>query len=370
MIRKIYCDNSATTKVYPEVIREINKYLKMEWGNPSSIYCRGRNAKIAIEDARERIAKILNCLPEEIYFTSGGSESDNIVIKGLAKKDKTMIVSEFEHPAILNACKRLEEDGYKIVYMKKTDDFWNIDEKKNINLISFMLVNNETGTIFPINEFKEYKKSFIVHTDAVQAVGKIELDVKKLGVDAMSLSGHKFGAPKGIGVLYLRKGIECKPLIDGGGQENGLRSGTENVPYIMGIAKALEITYKNFEKKNKKMKEFDEYFIKQLQLNIPEVQLNHFGERCSGVINLRFDGIDAQNLLLYLDRYGIYVSAGSACHSDSNTPSHVLKAFGLTDEEALSSLRFSFKKPLSRRQVKRLIKVLKQGIALQKQLTT
>ena len=159
MIRKIYCDNSATTKVYPEVIREINKYLKMEWGNPSSIYCRGRNAKIAIEDARERIATILNCLPEEIYFTSGGSESDNIVIKGLAKKDKTMIVSEFEHPAILNACKRLEEDGYKIVYIKKTVDFWNIDEKKNINLISFMLVNNETGTIFPINEFKEYKRS-------------------------------------------------------------------------------------------------------------------------------------------------------------------------------------------------------------------
>lgn len=382
-MKRIYCDNSATTRVYPEVIREMNKYFKKNWGNPSSIYEEGRFAKKKILEAKERVAKVLNCEPDEIYFTSGGSESDNLFIKGCFKENSTIITTDIEHPAVLNACKSLHKLGVTQITLK-TNDLGLIDFEflRNIdNLIknekpiyaTVMLVNNETGMIQDIELLSKYLKLYvpdiIIHTDAVQAVGKTYLDTKFLGVDAMSLSGHKFGAPKGIGILYLKKGIKCNPLIDGGGQEEGIRSGTENVPYIMGITKALEITqgrYKN-EKHREKMKKFDTIFREELRKNISGVFFNTLGtSSASGIINVRFAGVDAQSLLLYLDSKGISVSAGSACHSDNNTPSHVLKAMGLSDEEALSSLRFSFVEPLKKSEMRYVIKTLKEGIDIQR----
>ena len=382
-MKEIYCDNSATTPVYPAVIDEMEKYFKDIWGNPSSIYTVGRIAKQAINNARERVAKILNCKPNEIYFTSGGSESDNLFIKGCFKENSAIITSPIEHPAIINACKQIHTLGSLQITLPITKsgiiDIEGVKELKNLIqrekpiYASVMLVNNETGMIQPIQELSKLLKSYvpniIFHTDAVQAAGKIKLDVQELGVDALSLSGHKFGAPKGIGILYLKNGIKCTPLINGGGQEQGLRNGTENVPYIMGIARALEITYQDFNEKMNKMEEFDYRFrykilneIHEAYLNIPESAIKY---KAKGIFNIAFQGINAQNLLLYLDNHDIYVSAGSACHSDSDTPSHVLKAMGLTDYEALSSLRFSFKEPLPSEDIDYVIKVLKDGIKLQ-----
>jgi cysteine desulfurase len=384
-MKEIYCDNSATTPVYPEVIEEMETYFKDVWGNPSSIYARGRIAKQHIEVARLRVAQILNCEPEEVYFTSGGSESDNLFIKGCFKENSTIITSPIEHPAVLNACKAIHKLGAIQITLPVNDegaiDMYRVKElssliqKEKPIYATVMLVNNETGAIQPIRELANYLRelvpNIIIHTDAVQAVGKVSLDVKKLGVDSMSLSGHKFGAPKGIGIFYLKKGIECNPIIDGGGQESGLRNGTENVPYIMGITKALEMTYQDFDNKQREMFEFDSKFIGKILSEIKEAKLNLSlnSNRAYGVINIRFNGINAQNLLLYLDNNDIYVSAGSACHSDSDSPSHVLKAIGLTDDEALSSLRFSFKHPIPDEDIDYIVQTLKDGISLQKQLS-
>ena len=383
-MEEIYCDNSATTPVYPEVIREMNIYFLKHWGNPSSIYAKGRLAKYVITNARERIAKILNCSPDEIYFTSGGSESDNLFIKGCFKENSAIITSPIEHPAIMNACKQIHTLGALqitlpitksgIIDIEGVKKLKNLIQKEKPIYASVMLVNNETGMIQPIQELSKLLKSYvpniIFHTDAVQAVGKMKLDVQELGVDSLSLSGHKFGAPKGIGILYLKRGIKCNPLINGGGQEQGLRSGTENVPYIMGIARALEITYQGFDEKMIEMEEFDYRFrykilngIKEAYSNIPENAIRY---KVKGIFNIAFQGINAQNLLLYLDNHDICVSAGSACHSDSDTPSHVLKAMGLTDSEALSSLRFSFKEPIPNNDIDYIIKTLKDGIRQQK----
>lgn len=379
-MKEIYCDNSATTPIYPAVIKEIETYFKNIWGNPSSIYAKGRIAKEAIINARERVAKILNCDPEEVYFTSGGSESDNLFIKGCFKENSAIITSPIEHPAIINACKSIHKLGsLQITLPVNTNGIVDIEGVQQLEALikrerpiyaSIMLVNNETGMIQPIKElvemFKKWLPNIIFHTDAVQAAGKVKLDVQELGVDALSLSGHKFGAPKGIGILYLKKGIKCQPLIDGGGQEQGLRNGTENVPYIMGITKALELTYYGFENHLYKMEEFDVRLINTFLNEFKDIKINgSLFNRVAGVMNISFKGINAQNLLLYLDNNNIYVSAGSACHSDSDTPSHVLKAMGVTDDEALSSLRFSFKEPLSDKDIYRLINTLKEGIELQ-----
>ena len=379
----IYCDNSATTKVYPEVAKEIEKYFVECYGNPSSVYSLGRIAKNYINEARKRVAKILNCDPEEVYFTSGGSESDNIFVKGCFKEGSAIITSPIEHPAILNACKAIHKLGSLqitlpvnksgIIDLEQVKQLEGLIKREKPIYATVMLVNNETGMIQPIKELCSYLKSIcpnlIFHTDAVQACGKVSIDVKELGVDSLSLSGHKFGAPKGIGILYLKKGIHCNPLIDGGGQENGLRSGTENVPYIMGITKALEITHKKYLRSLQPygMKEFDAFFLTELLYWIKDAKLN--GEpsnRAYGVFNICFSGVNAQNLLLYLDNHDICVSAGSACHSDKDTPSHVLRAMGLSEDEALSSLRFSLKDPISSSSIRYIIKTLQDGIAQQK----
>ena len=376
-MKEIYCDNSATTPIYPAVIKEMEQYFTKIWGNPSSIYTRGRIAKEALINAKERIAKILNCNPNEVYFTSGGSESDNLFIKGCFKENSAIITSPIEHPAIMNSCKAIHKLGaiqitlpvtkFGIIDMDGVKQIEHLIKKENPIYASVMLVNNETGMIQPIKELCSYLKSIvpniIFHTDAVQAAGKMRLDIKELGVDALSLSGHKFGAPKGIGILYLKDGIKCSPLIDGGGQEQGLRSGTENIPYIMGIAKALELTYFGFENHLYKMEEFDTNFINALFDEFSDISINgSIFNRVAGVVNVCFKGINAQSLLLYLDNCNIYVSAGSACHSDSDVPSHVLKAMGLTNDEALSSLRFSFKDPLTPDDINYIIESLKNGV--------
>lgn len=384
-MREIYCDNSATTPIYPEVIQEMQKYFEKEWGNPSSVYAKGRSAREAVENARQRIANILNCDSNEIYFTSGGSESDNTFIKGCFKPNSAIITSSIEHPAIKNACADIHKQGsiqitlmpnmQGVIDLKRVQEIEDLIKKEKPIFASIMLVNNETGMIQPIRLLADYLRelvpNIIVHTDAVQAAGKVSLDVKKLGVDSMSLSGHKFGAPKGIGILYLKNGIECNPLINGGGQEKQLRSGTENVPYIMAIAKALEITYQDYETKMQKLSDFDYDFGLRIMNEIPEARLNFpFNTsvlRAQGIFNIRFNEINAQNLLLFLDNAGIYASAGSACHSDSDTPSQVLLESGLTPEQALSSLRFSFKHPLDKEDVDYIIETLKNGIALQQQ---
>lgn len=377
---ELYLDNSATTQPYPEVVKEINTFLSTYWGNPSAITLFGRVAKTDIENARQRVAKILNCEPDEIYFTSGGSESDNTFVKGCFKDNCSFITSPIEHPAIKNACKAICSLGaHQItlpilpegkIDMRGVKQLEKLHLKEKPKFMTVMLINNETGMIQPIKELTEYFKSIlpsiIIHTDAVQAAGKMKLDVKELGVDSLSLSGHKFGAPKGIGILYLKKGIECKPLIDGGGQEKGLRSGTENVPYIMGVTKALEITYNNLNKKLDEMEQFDKKFYDRITQEIPQAKLNSgWLDKACGIFNFRFEGINAQSLLSYLDYNGIYISAGSACHSDSEEPSYVLTAMGLSREEAQSSLRFSMNRPLLDSEMDYLIKTLKDGIKLQ-----
>lgn len=379
-MKPIYCDNSSTTKIYPEVIKEIDTVFQEVWGNPSSIHTMGRYAKNCITSARKKISEILNCSPEEIYFTSGGSESDNIFIKGCFKEDSAIITSGIEHPAVLNACKSLHNIGcLQITLPVNKDGIIDLKDVKKLETLfkrekpifaTVMYVNNETGKIQPIKEICSYLKSIlpniIFHTDAVQAVGKVPLDVKELGVDSMSLSGHKFGAPKGIGILYLKNGIKCYPLIDGGGQENKLRSGTENVPYIMGIAKALDLTYRDFDNKLYELATFDKAFCNKLK-EIPEAKLNVTEKnKAYGIHSVCFKGINAQNLLIYLDNRDIYISAGSACHSDDDTPSYVLKAMKMSDEDALSTLRFSFKEPLEEKELDYLIESLKNGIKLQK----
>ena len=304
-------------------------------------------------------------------------------IKGAFEKNCNFITSQIEHPAVLESCKQLYfYRGCNIITLSPDKDgvitleSLAKEEKKIKSLqpkfATIMLVNNETGMIQPIKElFKTLRKwcpNIICHTDAVQAVGKTSLDVQDLGVDSLSLSGHKFGAPKGIGILYVKNGVKLNPLINGGGQENGLRSGTENVPDIMGITKALEITEHNRILNHVKMVEFDEMFLTKMWNNFSNIQLNgsHY-DRALGIFNICFKGISAQNLLLFLDFYNIFVSAGSACHSDSDEPSHVLTAMGVSKEDALASLRFSFKEPIDSKKIDYIIDKLKKGINLQKE---
>lgn len=382
MDKELYCDYSATTPVLPEVLVEMMPYLMNGYGNPSSVYTKGREAKEAIENARKSIANNMSCKPEEIIFTSGGTESDNLAIKGIAQlkgKNGLYITSKIEHPAVLNVFKELEEQGYEVIYLDVDSTGLVFIEQlidvtrsqKKINLVSIMYANNELGIIQPIEEIghilKAYDEETIFHCDAVQAVGKKMLHLNGCDVDLLSASGHKFGAPKGIGFLYKKKGLELNCQNIGGGQENNLRSGTENVASIVGMAKALEIHMDNLINKQNQTHSI-EGFIRTYLKNINGTHFNSlFSDKQNiakihGILNVRFDNISAQSLLLYLDNKGIYVSAGSACHSDSDTPSHVLKAIGLTDEEALSSIRISFDNSMTANEVYYLVENIKESV--------
>ncbi|WP_058486218.1 cysteine desulfurase NifS [Defluviitalea phaphyphila] len=353
-MQKIYFDNAATTSMKKEVIDAMMPYFTESFGNPSSIYEIARENKKALDESRDKIAKLLGADSKEIYFTSGGTESDNWAIKGIADvyKDKGnhIITSSIEHHAVLHTCEYLEKNGFEVTYLP-VDEYGQVNPKDvekaikdNTILITIMYANNEIGTIQPIEEIGKIakEKGVIFHTDAVQAVGHIPVDVKKANVDLLSLSGHKFHGPKGVGALYIRKGIKIKPLLHGGAQERGRRGGTENVPGIVGLAKALELAVENMEENNKKMIELRDYIIKGVTEKIEHVKLNgHPTNRLPNNINFTFDFIEGESLLLLLDMKGIYASSGSACTSGSLDPSHVLLSIGLPHERAHGSLRIT-----------------------------
>lgn len=353
-MKEVYLDNAATTKIDSSVLSDMVDCYKNQFGNASSIYKIGRDARVCVENSRGVIAKILNAKSEEIYFTSGGSEADNMAVKGIAhaykNKGKHIITSKIEHPAVLETCKALEKEGFSVTYLNvDSNGIVDLEELKSAIrpdtiLISIMFANNEIGTIEPIKEIGKVAKehNVIFHTDAVQAVGTLKIDVKNLNIDAMSLSGHKFYGPKGIGALYLRQGIIIDKLICGGHQEKNRRAGTENVPAIVGMAKAMELAYADLEENEKRIKELRDYYEESIIEKIPYIKLNgDKNNRLPGTSNISFRFIEGEGLLLNLDLKGICASSGSACTSGSLDPSHVLLAIGLSHEVAHGSLRIS-----------------------------
>lgn len=370
-----YFDNSATTRVKEEVLNEMLPFLSIEYGNPSSMYGIGRSAKRAIEEARKRVASLINCKPEEIYFTSCGSESDNTALKGIAdkynKKGKYIITSKIEHPAILYTAQNLERHGYNVTYVDvDKNGIINLEKLQNaINsetiLISIMFANNEIGTIEPIEQIGRIAKehNVLFHTDSVQAIGNVRIDVNKMNIDLLSMSSHKFYGPKGVGALYIREGVKCNKLQDGGHQERELRAGTENVAGIVGMGKAIEIAYRDFEEYNKKLTSLRNYYIAEIQSKIPNVKINGGMEhRLPGNANISFKEVDGEELLLGLDNEGICASSGSACSTGQSTPSHVLLAIGVPSSLAYGALRVTFGEENSKEDVDYLIEKLVETV--------
>lgn len=354
MNKSIYFDHAATTFVKEEVLKEMLPYFTENFGNASTVYQIGQKSKAALDDAREKVANVFNCTPNEIFFTGSGSEADNWAIKGFAHANKSkgnhIITSSIEHHAVLHTCNALEKEGFEITYLP-VDENGKVSLndvrsaiKDNTILITIMYANNEIGTIQPIKEIAEIakEKNIVFHTDAVQAAGAIKLDVNDLGVDMMSISAHKFNGPKGVGALFVRKGIRLQNLIDGGAQERAKRAGTENIPGIIGLAAALELATKSIEEKTKKITDLREYIINNISEKIPYCRLNgHRTDRLPGNVNFSFEFIEGESLLLWLDISGIAASSGSACTSGSLDPSHVLLAIGLKHETAHGSLRIT-----------------------------
>ncbi|MBQ8647838.1 MAG: cysteine desulfurase, partial [Oscillospiraceae bacterium] len=342
----VYLDNAATTPVAPEALEVMVQALSGACGNPSSHYSVGYEAHELMDTARQQMAAALNCLPGEIFFTGGGSEADNWAIKGtankLAKKGKKhLITSQFEHHAVLHSMKALEREGFEVTYLPITPEGFVRPEdveaaiRPDTALVTIMMANNEIGTIQPIAEIAAICKAHGVwfHTDAVQAVGAIPVDVKALGVDMLSLSGHKFNAPKGVGALYVRRGVLPYNLVDGGGQESRRRAGTENVAGIAAMGKALELATGKLEEKMAHQQQLRDYVIDRILKNIPLARLNGSREdRLPGNVNISFPGLEGETILLDLDMHGICASTGSACNSDSLDPSHVLMSLGLPEE--------------------------------------
>lgn len=354
MKKIIYADHSATTFVKEEVLKEMIPYFTENYGNPSSIYSIGRVSKEAIEKSREKVARAIGCEKSEVYFTAGGSESDNMIIKGIARANKNrgkhIITTKIEHLAVLNTCKELEEEGFEVTYLNVNESgIVSIDElKRNIRmdtiLVSIMFANNEIGTIQPIEEIGKVAKEtgIIFHTDAVQAIGNMKIDVKDLNVDALSLSAHKFYGPKGIGAAYIKENIKFDSFIHGGHQECSKRAGTENVAGIVGLGKAIELATTNIGEKTEKIVDLRDTLIKNIQNNIEDVKLNGDRiQRLCGNVNFSIKGTDSESLILMLDMEGICASSGSACNSGILAPSHVLTAIGVEDEYSTSSVRFT-----------------------------
>ena len=372
-----YFDNAATTRINEEVLKEMFPYLTKEYGNASSMYSIGRQSRRAIENARKQVAQLLNCKPQEIYFTSCGTESDNTALKGVAFKNKEkgnhIITSKIEHPAILHTCQNLEKQGFEVTYL-------NVDEEGTIDLeqlnnsikpstilISIMFANNEIGTIEPIEQISYIAKkhNIIFHTDAVQACGNVPIDVQKMGIDMLSLSGHKINAPKGIGALYVKDGIEFETYMDGGHQEHSKRAGTENVAEIVGLGKACEMAKNNMEKHIKYLQNLRDYYISQVEEKIPDVKLNGSRKnRLPGNSNFSFKDIRGDELLLKLDEKGICASSGSACSTGSLEPSHVLTAIGLPQNLLDGTLRVTFGEDNTIEDVDYLVENLEQIVKM------
>ncbi|MHA7647841.1 cysteine desulfurase family protein [Nitrosopumilus sp. S4] len=369
----IYLDNAASTQIHEDVLTSMLPYLKEQYGNPSSIHRYGRLAHKAIEKARKQIALLINADPSEILLTSGGTESNNTALKGivLKKPSSQIITSSIEHDAILEPCKELSENGFEVVYLPvDTFGLVDIDELKNsisekTSLVSIMFGNNEVGTIQPISEIskicQEYKIPF--HTDAVQAVGKIPIDVKELGIDLLSISSHKLYGPKGVGALYIKNGLDIHPFILGGGQENGLRSGTENVANIVGFGMACEIAMKNLHENFSYIKNLQESLIQKISDEIPQVTLNgHPQLRLPHNIHFTFLGVNGEDLIIKLDEYGIAASTGSACSVNTQKASHVLQAMGFSHEQITGSLRLTIGIYNTQKEIDQTVDTLKKII--------
>jgi len=374
----IYLDNAASTAVHPEVVKEMMPYFDVQYGNPSSIHQFGRKAKNAIQKARKQVAALIGAEPDEILFTSGGTESNNTILYGIPKLQGShldqnhIITSSIEHEAILQPCKEFENIGIKITYIPvdehgivDPDDIANSINSQTV-LVSIMLANNEVGTIQPIKEISEICKKYQIplHTDAVQAVGKVPINVKELGVDALSISSHKINGPKGIGALFIKKGLKIVPYITGGGQENGLRSGTENVASIVGFGKACEIAKERFNENISHFQTLHSSMLSRIVKEIPHVKLNgHTEKRIFNNIHLTFLGVYGEDLIIKLDEHGIAASTGSACSVHTQKASHVLKAMGFNHEQITGSLRMSFGYLNTLDEVNQTVDILKKVVA-------
>lgn len=353
-MRRVYLDHNATTPIHPEVYEAMKPFFQNQFGNSSSIHWAGREVRKYLEEARAKVAELLHASPEEIIFTGCGTESDNMAIKGIAhswrEKGNHIITTQVEHHAVLHTCQFMEKMGYEVTYLP-VDNYGLIDLdlfrrsiKPQTILVTVMFANNETGTIFPIKEIGEItrEKGVVFHTDAIQAVGKVPIDLKRLPVDILSVSGHKLNAPKGIGAQFIRRGTKISPLIHGGGQEYGLRAGTENIPYIIGLGKACEIANRDFNQRVRHLKYLRDRLQQGIEARIPQAVLNgHPTQRLPNTLNMSFLDVEGESLLLNMDLEGIAVSSGSACTSGSLAPSHVLLAMGLAPEIAQSAIRFS-----------------------------
>ncbi len=364
----VYFDNSATTKPYDEVIEAVSKGMKEYFGNPSSLHKIGMNCEKRLNEAREYFASTIKCNKEEIYFTSGGSEGNNLILKGLLKPGHHFITTAFEHHSIISTCKQLEEKGVKVTYLDvDKEGFINLDDVRNAItdktiLVSIMFANNEIGTIQPVKEIgeicKEHKVLF--HTDAVQAVGNVPVDVQDMNIDMLSLAGHKIYGPKGIGVLYIRNGIKIDNLIHGGAQEKNRRAGTENIASIVGLGKAIELATSNLDEHMSRLSALRDKLIDGILAEVPYSYVNgpRGDKRLPGNANVRFTFIEGESILLSLDFKGVCASSGSACTSGSLDPSHVLLAIGLPHELAHGSLRLTLGEGSTEEEVDYVLEVL------------
>lgn len=369
--RNIYLDHAATTAVRKEVLDAMLPYFSEKFGNPSTIYSYGRDTKTAVEEAREKVANALGAQPKEIFFTGSGTEADNWAVKGVAyanrQKGKHIITTNIEHHAILHTCQYLESDGFEVTYLPVdenglvTADQVRAAIRPDTILISIMFANNEIGTIQPIAEIGKIakEKGIYFHTDAVQAVGNVAINVNELNIDLLSLSGHKFYGPKGVGALFVRKGVKITSFMHGGAQERGRRASTENVPAIVGLGRAIELAMQDMEQYNEKLIALRDKTIAEVEKRIPFVKLNgDRHKRLPGNVNFSFEFIEGESLLLLLDMKGVAASSGSACTSGSLDPSHVLLAIGLPHEKAHGSLRITFGRDNTEEDVDYLVEIL------------
>ncbi len=381
---QIYLDNAASTPVADEVIAEMLPYMKNQYGNPSSIHRFGRETSRAIQLARKRTSELIGASPREITFTSGGTEADNLALKGAAIHAKNsgkvckIIASSIEHDAVLEPCRDLERMGFQLTYLAATSQgMIKPSELRNalspdVALVSIMYANNEVGTVQPISELASiaHESGALFHTDAVQAVGKIPIDVKSIGVDMLSMSSHKINGPKGVGALYVRNGIKLAPILHGGGQESALRSGTENVPGIVGFGKACQLAGERIQSYSQQVSAMRDYLTESVLREIPHSRLNGSpADKIPNNAHFTFFGVNGEDLIIKLDEYGIAASTGSACSVKKQKPSHVLKAMGFSYEEITGSLRLSIGLQNTREEIDQAVTALAATVGELRQLS-
>ena len=382
-MQRIYLDNNATTRVAPEVLEAMLPYYGEVFGNPSSVHGYGQEAKEALDLAREQVADLLNSEPNEIVFTGGGTESDNLAVRGVMEaapeSARHLVTSQIEHHAVIHACQNLEKRGVEVTYLpvgrEGVVDPGQVARalRADTRLISIMAANNETGVLQPVREIGEIarERRVVFHSDAVQAAGKVPLNTAELGVDLLTISAHKLHGPKGVGALFVRKGTRLRPLFHGGGHERNRRAGTENVPQIVGLGRAAEMAGNSMDQDGERIRELRDWFEQEVQRRIPEVSVNGCADsRLCNTSNLRFAGAEAEGLIINLDLAGVACSTGSACSSGAIEPSHVLTAMGLSPAEAFECLRFSLSRDTGREDLGRVLDLLPDLVARQREMSS